>query len=221
MLLGSLALLGLLSLGLAALAQSPGAADQPRPVDAGRLGQETKIAEAEEVSIVTPIRPANLTGLGYHPGSEGWLKLDPEGYNMSANLLLRTFSGLGEPEGIRYYVMDRAERSGPSTGAVDVGAKPGTSVYAPVTGVITAVRPDPTIQEANIVEIKPSEDPDVRVLVSLVRDINGNLGPNTPVTAGATELGSVANLAAVLKPQLASYTGDSGNHVTVFAVKNG
>jgi hypothetical protein len=39
------------------------------------------------------------------------------------------------------------------------------------------------------------------------------------VTAGMTELGSVADSAKVLKPQLAYYTSDAGNHVTVSASK--
>ncbi len=221
MLLGLLVLVGLLSLGLAALAQSPGTADQASPIDPGRSAQETTIAEADGVDIVSPVQPADLTGLGYHPIGEGWLELDPVGHNVSANLFVRTFGGLGEPEGVRYHVMDRAERSGSATGAVDVGAEPGTKVYAPVTGVITAIKPDPTVQEANVVEIKPSDNPDMRVFVSLVQDISDNLGPNTPVTAGTTELGSITDLVAVLKPQLASYTGEPGDHVTVFAAKTG
>jgi hypothetical protein len=34
-----------------------------------------------------------------------------------------------------------------------------------------------------------------------------------------TELGTVADAAAVLKPQLSSYTDDAGNHVTVSALR--
>jgi hypothetical protein len=37
------------------------------------------------------------------------------------------------------------------------------------------------------------------------------------VTAGITELGSVADSAKILRPQLADYTSDTGNHVTVSA----
>jgi hypothetical protein len=206
---------------LAVLAQSPGAADQPLPIDPNRSGPQAMIAEAGGVDISTPVRPADLDGLGYHPEDEGWVALDPVGKNVSANPLLRAFSGVGEPQGIRYHVMDRAGRSGPATGVVDVGAEAETPVYAPVTGVVTAIKPDPTMQEANIVEIKPSDDPNVRVIVSLVQDISGDLGPNTPVTAGTTELGSVADLASVLKPQLSSYTGGSGNHVSIRVLETG
>jgi hypothetical protein len=37
------------------------------------------------------------------------------------------------------------------------------------------------------------------------------------VTAGITQLGSVADSAEVLRPQLADYVSETGNHVTVSA----
>ncbi|MGB3632678.1 MAG: hypothetical protein WA982_01415 [Rubrobacteraceae bacterium] len=215
----SLALLGVLALFLAVLVQSPGAADQPLPVDPNEAGPDAVLAEADGLEISTPIRPADLTGLGYHPEGEGVLDLQPEGKNLSANPLLGMFSGTSNPQDIRYYVMDREQREGSSTGALDVGADAGTKVYAPVTGVVTAVRPDPTMQNANIVEIKPAEAPSTRVFVSLLQEVSDNIGPDAPVTAGMTELGSVADLASVMKPQLAEHTKDPGNHVTVFVLK--
>src|SRR3712207_5267270 len=115
-------------------------------------------------------------------------------------------------------MMDAAGREGPRTGALDVGAEANTTVYAPVTGVVTAIRPDPTVQDANVVEIKPASNADVRVAVSLVRS-EGGAGVNTPVTAGMTELGVVADSAEVLDPQLSSYTTDAGNHVTISVSK--
>lgn len=215
LMVGSLALLGVLALFLAVLVQSPGAAEQPLPIDPNEAGPDAVVAEADGLGISTPIRPADLTGLGYHPDGEGVLDLQPEGKNLSANPLLSMFSGASNPQDIRYYVMDREQRDGPSTGALDVGAEAGAKVYAPVTGVVTAVRPDPTMQDANIVEIKPAEAPNTRVFVSLLQDVSGNIGPDAPITAGMTELGSVADLASILKPQLAEHTNGPGNHVTV------
>ena len=95
-----------------------------------------------------------------------------------------------------------------------MGAATGTTVYAPVTGTVTAIRPDPMVENANVVEIKPDSNPNVRVNVSLVQS-NGDAGVNDYVTAGITELGTVADSAEVLDPQLSSYTADAGNHVTV------
>ena len=219
LLVGSFALMGFVALFLAVLVQSPGAADQPLPIDSNEAGPDVVVAEAEDLKISTPIRPADLTGLGYHPGGEGVVDLRPEGKNLSKNPLLSMFGGATNPHDIRYYVMDREQREGPGTGALDVGAETGTKVYAPVTGVVTAVRPDPTMQEANIVEIKPAEAPNTRVFVSLLQAVSADIGPDAPVTAGMTEIGSVADLAGVTKPQLAEHTNGSGNHVTVSVPK--
>src|SRR5918997_1205727 len=151
---------------------------------------------------------------------EGAVPIDPN--NAGPDTVLAeaasAFMGLlsrGEtPEEIHYYVMDAAGREGPQTGALDVGAPTGTTVYAPVTGAVTAIRPDPMVENANVVEIKPDANPNIRINVSLVQS-DGNAGVNDHVTAGITELGSVADSAEVLDPQLSSYTSDSGNHVTI------
>lgn len=219
--LTALVCVGVLALVFAVVAQSSRAAERPLPVNPNNAGPDTVLAEALGVGISTPIRPADLTGLGYHPEGESVIELDPRGENLSANPLLGLFGGGGTPEDIRYYVMDRAEREGPRTGALDVGAEAGNGVYAPVSGVVTSVRPDPTMQAANIIEIKPTDDTDVRVYVSLVQDLSGDVGPGSPVTAGITQLGTVADSAAVLDPQLAAYTEDPGNHVTVSALQVG
>lgn len=218
LMMGSLTLLAIVALFLAFLVQSPGAADQPLPIDPNVAGPDAVVAEADGIEISTPIRPADLDGLGYHPEGEGMLDLRPKGKSLSMNPLLSIFSGASNPEDIRYYVMDREEREGPSTGALDVGAEAGTKAYSPITGVVTAVRADPTMQNTNVVEIKPAEAPNTRVSVSLLQDVSGNIGPDSQVTAGMTELGSVADLSSTLKPQLAEYTNRSGNHVTVFVL---
>ncbi len=212
---------GVLALFFATLAQSSGAAEKPLPLDPNNAGPDTVLAETLDIEVSTPVRPTDITGLGYHPEGESTLELKPRGENLSRNPLLGLLGGGRTPEDIRYYVMDRAEREGPRTGALDVGAKAGTEVYAPVSGTVTAIRTDPTMQDANIVEIKPTGRTDVRVYVSLVRDPNGDVGPGSPVTAGMTVLGTVADSAAVLDPQLSSYTEDRGNHVTLFALQVG
>lgn len=212
--------MGLLALLFAVLVQSPGAAEQTLPIDPNEAGPDAVLAQAAGIEISTPVRPRDLRGLGYHPKGESLVGLNPEGKNISTNPLLGIFSGISNPQDIRYHVMNREGREGPGTGALDVGAEAGAPVYAPVTGVITAVRPDPTMQDANIIEIKPAADPNARVFVSLVQDISGNVGPDAPVTAGMTEIGAVPDIASILNPQLASYSGEPGNHVTVFAIKN-
>lgn len=211
-------LLGVLALVLAMFAQgSSGTVENEVPIDPNAANPDAVLAEAGGIDISTPIRPTSLTGIGYHPEGETLAEMSPRGRNLSANPLLGLFVAGSTPETIQYHVMDRAERPGPMTGALDVGAEAGSTVYSPVSGVITSIRPDPMVESANVVEIKPQNNPNARVSVSLVQDISSDTGVATPVTAGMTELGAVADSAAVLDPQLSSYTDDAGNHVTVTA----
>jgi hypothetical protein len=204
-----------LALVFAVLVQSPEVAEPAVPIDPGNAGPATVLAEAAGVEISTPVRPESLTGLGYHPEGESLVAIVPHGENLSANPLVGLFADGSTPENIHYHMMDAAGRTGPRTGALDVGAQAGTPVYAPVTGMITAIRPDPMVQGANVVEIKPDANANVRVTVSLVQSDEANAGVTSRVTAGMTELGTVADSAEILDPQLSSYISDAGNHVTV------
>ena len=212
----SLLVLGALALVFAVLVQTQasGAAEQAVPIDPNNATPDTVLAEAANVGISTPVRPASLTGLGYHPEGEGLVAMVPRGDNLTKNALLGLVAGGETPEDINYNVMDDAGREGPRTGALDVGAGSGTTAFSPVTGTVTSIRPDPTVPEANVVEIKPDANPDVRINVSLVKS-DGGAGVNDHVVAGMTRLGSVADSAEVLDPQLSAYTSDSGNHVTI------
>src|ERR671911_773158 len=218
----SLLVLGAVALVFAVFVQTKASDTSERavPIDPNNAGPATVLAQASAVSISTPIRPASLTGLGYHPEGESLAAMEPRGKNLSANVVLGLLLSGETPERIHYYVMDAAGRGGPQTGAVDVGAATGTTVYTPVTGTVTAIRPDPMVQNANVIEIKPDTNPDVRVSVALVRS-DGEAGVNDDVTAGKTELGTVADSAEVLDPQLSSYTTDAGNHVTVSVSESG
>jgi hypothetical protein len=212
----ALLVLGAVALVFAVFVQTRASdtAERAVPIDPNNAGPDTVLAEAAGVGISTPIRPASLSGLGYHPEGESLAAMEPRGKNLSANAFMGLLSRGEAPEQIHYYLMDAAGREGPQTGALDVGAPTGTTVYAPVTGTVTAIRPDPMVENANIVEIKPGANPHVRVNVSLVQS-DGDAGVNDSVTAGITELGTVANSAEVLDPQLSSYTTDAGNHITV------
>jgi hypothetical protein len=208
-----------LALVFAVLVQTPDAAERAVPIDPSNAGPDTVLAEAAGVGISTPIRPESITGLGYHPDGESLLEMVPRGENFSANPLLGLFSDGTTPEKIHYHMMDAAGRAGPQTGALDVGAAAGTTVYAPVTGMVTAIRPDPMVPGANVVEIKPDANPNIRITVSLVRSGEGSPGVTSRVTAGMTKVGTVANSAEILDPQLSSYTSDAGNHVTISVPK--
>ena len=214
----SIILLGILALVFVAFVQASRASEQTLPMDPNNAGPDVVLAEVAGVALSSPVRPEDVTGFGYHPEGESLMEMSPRGKNLSGNPFFRLILGDSAPEKIQYYVMDPARRQGPSTGALDVGAAAGTRVYAPVTGTVTAIRPDPVLQkDANVVEIRPVDNPDIRIFVSLVGNMEGEVGPQSPVTAGITELGEVADSARVLRPQLAEHTSDAGNHVTMSA----
>src|SRR5215203_2701438 len=120
----SLLVLGAVALVFAVFVQAKASdtAERAVPIDPNNAGPATVLAEAAGVSISISINPTSLTGLGYHP----------EGESLSANVVLGLLSSGETPERIHYYVMDAAGRGGPETGAVDVGATTGTTVYTPV-----------------------------------------------------------------------------------------
>ncbi len=209
--------LGVLMFVLVASVLRPGVGERQSPIEAAAK-PDTALAMANGVRISSPIHPAGVTGLGYHPDGDSIIGLEPRGRSLSSNPISRLFTVGPNPADVRYYAMDPAGRPGPSTGALDVEAKAGTVVYAPVTGVITAIRPDPMLPDANVIEIKPDSDPNLRVYVSLVKKIDSGVGVYSSVTAGKTALGLVSDSARVLHPQLSSYTGNPGNHVTVSAL---
>ena len=230
MLAVSVVLLGVLALVFVAFAQTSEAGGESFPIDPNNAGPGAVLAEVAGVGISSPVRPEDVTGLGYHPEGESLVEMSPRGKNLTGNPLLGLFANDSGPEKIQYYLMDPARRQGPQTGALDVGAEAGAAVYAPVTGTVTAIRPDPALQEdASVVEVKPienpnvksTENPDVRISISLVQGISSEVGPKSPVTAGITQLGSVADSAGVVRPQLADYVSESGNHVTVSATRTG
>jgi hypothetical protein len=123
----SLLVLGAVALVVAVFVQTRAAdtAERAVPIDPNNAGPDTVLAEAAEVDISTPIRPASLTGLGYHPEGESLAAMEPRGKNLSANAFVGLLSKGETPERLHYYVMDAAGRDGPQTGAIDVGATTG------------------------------------------------------------------------------------------------
>nr|MBA2617774.1 hypothetical protein [Rubrobacter sp.] len=124
----SLLVLGALALVFAVLVQTQasGAMERAVPIDPNNAGPDTVLAEAAGVGISTPVRPANLTGLGYHPEGASLVAMVPRGENLSKNALLGLVTSGETPEDINYNVMDDAGREGARTGALDVGAGSGT-----------------------------------------------------------------------------------------------
>src|SRR5918994_7393870 len=114
-----------LALVLAVILQAPDAAEPTVPIDPGNAAPDTVLAKAAGIDISTPIRPESLTGLGYHPEGESLVEMEPRGENLSANPLVGLLSNGSTAEDIHHHVMYAAGRTGPRTGAPDVGAPAG------------------------------------------------------------------------------------------------
>jgi hypothetical protein len=158
-----------------------------------------------------PIAQARVTAIGYSAASDA-LPLTPYGHQANEGLAARVAhaifgGGGGDPS---WYQL------GGGTNALDVGAVTGTNVYAPVDGIVAAIRPFIVMGEeyGSEIDIEPQNAPSLVVAVTqLVADPALTVG--SAVVSGATKLGTVVNLASVEQQALAQYTNDGGNHVTI------
>lgn len=191
------------------------------PVNASRLlpaGPPAleAIAHIGSLSIELPVNQSRYTAIGYYGSADGALSLDPLGTQANQGLLRRlwheiTGSGSGSP---RWYALPGGQ--GASTSALEVGAQAGTDVYAPVSGTIVGI--DTVVLDGaphgDEIEIQPTDAPSLVVSVSAIAP-DPSLAVGATVTADASRLGEVLDLAPLETEVLARYTDDAGNHVLI------
>jgi len=163
--------------------------------------------------IQLPIAQSRVTAIGYHSSGDGAIPLSPLGRQGNESALSRLahkiFGGGGG--GFVYYQLGGGE-----TAVLDVGAAPGTDVYAPVDGTIVGISDYILNGRAygSRIDIQPSSAPSL--VVSLT-----HLSPDPALTVGSmiaasnTKVGRVLDLSAVEKQALSRYTQDAGNHVSI------
>ena len=146
--------------------------------------------------LFVPIEQDRITAIAYHQvaGSRAF-SLEPSGHQANADLarrLLRRIFG-DSSGGLTYDVSDN------STDAVDVGARAGTRVYAPVDGLVASLAPEVIggLQASVTVGISPTDDPSVVVYVGHVKldgtGTDSGLRVGDAVSASRTPLGTVAD----------------------------
>ena len=220
MLLAVLGTLGVITLLLTAFG-SGGSSRGTAPIavaaaDATAIRPQPQVlATVGNLNIQLPVATASLTAIGFHGSSDGSLSLQPVGRQANEGLLARIWRSVvgARRESPRWYQL---EGGPPGTNVLDVGAPPGTDVYAPVDGSVIAVS-DLVIGGANVgsrIDLRPSRSPSVMVSVLNVRP-DSVIAVGTPVVAAASKLGTAVNVAAVEKQALASHAPDGGNNVSI------
>jgi hypothetical protein len=170
------------------------------------------VAVRGPVRLQLPIAQSRVTAIGYSAASDA-LSLAPVGHQANQGLVARVVNGIfggggGDP---RWYQL-----GGGGTNALDVGALTGTDVYAPVDGIVAAIRPFVVLGKryGSEIDIQPQSSPSLVVAVTQL-SADTSLTVGSAVVSGTTKLGTVVDLASVEHQALAQYTNDGGNHVTI------
>jgi hypothetical protein len=174
------------------------------------------LATVGNMRLQQPVAQEAVTGVGFHDARDGALALDPAGRQANEGLLLRLWHRIaGTPDdGPVWYQLSGA--AGPGTRVLDVGAAPGTDVYAPVDGTIAAISDfviDGKVLGARI-DIRPLEAPAVFVSLVHLRP-DPALAVGSSVVAATSKIGTVVDVASTERQALAAHARDAGNNVAI------
>jgi hypothetical protein len=173
------------------------------------------VAVHNSLQLRVPVAQQRITAVGYHAVGNGALALEPVGEQANKGLfarLVRRLTG-GDRSGLAWYQLGG---DGPATSVLDVGAAPGTDVYAPVDGVVVGIS-DYRISGKRVgsrVDIQPSSEPSLVISLTHLRS-DPALTVGAAVTASSSKVGTVMDFSRIERQSLARYTQDAGNHVSV------
>lgn len=171
------------------------------------------VATRGALRLQLPVPQTRLTALGYHDAGPGALALDPAGRRGNRGILGRLADRLlgRRGDGLVWYQLGDGAAS-----ALDVGSAPGGDVFSPVDGVVVGIDDfviDGRARGARI-DIEPTAAPSLIVSVTRLRP-DQSLAVGSPVVAAGSRLGAVLGLSHLQRQELARYTQDAGDHVTV------
>ena len=188
----------------------PGPASRLLPV-----GPPTPLTVAlhSGLRIQLPVAQSRVTAIGYHSSGTGALPLSPLGRQGNEGALSRLAHKIfgGGQGGFVYYQL-----SGGETAVLNVGASPGTDVYAPVDGTIVGISDYILNGRAygSRIDIQPSAAPSLVVSLTHLRP-DAALTVGSMIAASSTKIGLVLDLSGAEKQALSKYTQDAGNHVSI------
>lgn len=215
-------ILGVVTLVLTAFGSgTPKTAAAAQGAPAVALSADTRpepqvLATVANLFLRQPVSQDAVTGIGFHGARDGALELEPAGRQANEGLLLRLWHRIaGTPDdGPVWYQLSGS--TGPGTRVLDVGAAPGTDVYAPVDGTIVAISHfviDGRTLGARI-DIRPRDAPSVFVSLIHLRP-DPSLAVGSSVLAATSKIGSVVDIASVERQALAAHARDRGNNVAI------
>jgi hypothetical protein len=174
------------------------------------------VALQSTLRLQLPVAQSRVTAIGYHASADGALALDPVGRQANQGLVSRVARSIfgGGTSGLRYYAL--GGDGGPATASLDVGAAPGTDVYAPVDGTIVGITPYVLAGKhyGARLDVQPSGNPSIVVSLTHLRP-DPSLTVGSPVAATTSKLGTIIDFAKVERQALAHVTQDAGNHVSI------
>jgi hypothetical protein len=175
------------------------------------------------VELMSPIRYCDNVGARFHEaystatGGKASEAMQPLGICLQDDNPSRLAPGISKSVGSEtcYFIEETRGRGTYSTTACDVGAKAGTTVYAPITGTVIAAEP----------YLLYGKYPDFRVYIA----IDGHPGyylvalhmsqllisKGQRTQAGVTPIGIVRDLVPYFNSGPCSYTGEEGNHTHI------
>lgn len=199
--------------GQRASAQHLGPAPANRLLPAGPPTPQVVALEGS-LRIQLPVAQPRLTALGYHASGDGALALQPLGSQANPGALTRLTRRVfgGGKTGLHWYQI--AGGSGPGTAALDVGAAPGTDVYAPVDGTVIGLTPYIVNGKrfGSQIDVQPTGAPSLVLSITHLKP-DPSLTIGSTIAAGTSKLGAILDFSHVEEQALAQYTQDAGNHV--------
>ncbi|MDR1775376.1 MAG: M23 family metallopeptidase [Actinomycetes bacterium] len=200
--------------------------------DAGTTSSETSgsptpiVATYKKMQVRLPVALEDLTEVAFHPANYGYaVKLSTHMPELSLEKAKKK-KGTGrdisvQPAGADALLVGsclKMWRSGRGTNvmtSMDIGAAAGTVTYAPVDGVVSSVRVYRYDNKVNDYEIHVACDDAPGIEMVMIHVKKPVVQTGDVVVGGVTPMAQVRNISKYVRNQLATYTGDKGNHTHI------